>query len=87
MTQPYAHPPHAPMPPKPDLGRAGCLPASLAAAPFLLMGIVCLVIAVIAFTTPTPPRPRNDRGTIPTTTTTVVPDGAGGSTTTTEETP
>lgn len=71
MTTPFPSPPgQVPPQGKPDVGRAGCLAGSLAAAPFLLLAVGCLVLAVLAFNDPNPrprpPRPSTTvRGTAP----------------------
>lgn len=47
MTAPAPNPPN-----KVGLGRRGCLPATLAATPFLLAALVCVVLAIMAFNEP-----------------------------------
>jgi hypothetical protein len=83
MTAPPNFPAPAPRP-KPDVGRAGCLAASLAAAPFFLLALGCLVLAVMAFNDTSPrPRPPRQTTTIPGTapsgsSTTQAPDDPAG---------
>jgi len=89
VTNPPPYPPYPPYPsaprPRPDVGRAGCLAASLSAAPFFLLALGCLVLAVAAFNDPSPrPRPPRQSTTIPGTapggTTSVAPRSSSSST-------
>jgi hypothetical protein len=44
--------PSSTTPDRARLGRAGCLPAVLAAAPFFLVALVCIVLSFMAFSAP-----------------------------------